>query len=327
MRLLPVRYSKWAIMGAMLAAVLCTGTAVAQGRLFGIVGKSADDENFSEVARSCNAEANRAGDRCILVASRGSSHPRRQSELIAQALARRKFDGLAISVTEARMVGDALKAASVPLVIYDSPLSKTAMPMAPAYIGIDNIASGRQLARLAIKLKPQGGVLCIITGHNEANLQQRLAGARQEFSGNPAFPATRRLSGEGGWTEAPYCPFNAGDDHARTLLGMTVALRNSKVDAIVSLGHWPIKDPGAYRQAIAPFHDRLKGAHTIVIVALGAPSAGQLRLLTDRLVHGVVLIDFTALGRECYRQLKALVDKRPAPPIRLRTNVSIIALP
>jgi len=61
MGLLPGRYSKWAIMGAMLATVLCTGTAVAQGRLFGIVGKSADDANFSEVARilRCRSEQGR----------------------------------------------------------------------------------------------------------------------------------------------------------------------------------------------------------------------------------------------------------------------------
>jgi len=62
------------------------------------------------------------------------------------------------------MVSDALKAASVPLLTYDSPFNKTVMPTAPAYIDIDNIAFGRQLARLAIKLKPKGGCCASVPG-------------------------------------------------------------------------------------------------------------------------------------------------------------------
>jgi ribose transport system substrate-binding protein len=304
-----------AVINAGLLIASSASPALAHGRLFGILGKS-NDVNFVEVTRGCNDQARSAGDRCVLIATNGSSHPRLQSELIARTIASGQYDAFAVSVTEAGLVGDALRAVSVPLITFDSPLAGPKVHEAPAYLGIDNTEFGRDMARLALKLRPQGGKVCIITSMNHVNLLQRIAGVRQVLSNDPNFPSNSRLNGEGGWTEATYCPFDARDNEARSLVGMAVAIRNSKADVVISLGHWPIGNPASYRTAMEPYQERLMAGTTNVIVAVGTPSAEQSRLLTDRLVHGIVTINFNALGRLCYRHLKALVEKQPPPQTR-----------
>lgn len=306
----PLRSAVAALLGLALAgAIPCQAQVQVQERVYGIIGKT-QDKNFVAVANGCDTAARASGERCVLIGALGSSHPRVQNRLITDAIASRRYRALAVSVTESRLVAATLQQSQVPVITFDSPMEPGGVTRPPLYIGIDNAELGRQLARMVTKRRPQGGAVCLFASANDVNIRQRLDGARQVLSGNAHHPAGRRLTGENGWREALFCPFDARDDHQRMLQGMSLALQTSKADAIISLGHWPLVDPAAYRKAMARYEQRLVGNETIIVVAAGHLSPDQTALLKDQLVHGAVGIDFTEMGRLCFQYMHALAGRR-----------------
>lgn len=92
-------------------------------------------------------------------------------------------DGIAISVSDAKVLTAAINAAvdkGVPVVTWDSdaPESKRF-----AYYGIDDVEAGREVARQLVKSMGDTGVVAILAGNQNApNLQARVRGVKEELA-------------------------------------------------------------------------------------------------------------------------------------------------
>lgn len=302
------------LVGGSFCVVFSLLVGVATAAEFALVAKSVDDRNFVAAWRGCAEEALRFGDVCLLVGGSGATDPRFQALAIDEALKAGRFAGLAISVTASALVAKAVQLAKVPIITFDSPFDAKDEHLSLAYVGIDNLAFGRDLAAIANRLRPQGGSLCLMTSANDKNLALRVWGVRQSLSGNRQIPDGQRLNGEGGWTELKRCPWNSADQLERAERELAVTLKDLKPDVFIAVGHWPVVDTTRYRAAVAPYREDLVSKARLMIVATGKISAEQLALLDERLVHGYVSIDFEQIGRHCYRLMRAAVDGKPLAP-------------
>lgn len=300
--------------------LLTSSAAHAEGLRFGILGKSTDDINFVDTWRGCDSEAQRFGDQCLHLGNAGPAHPRSQSRAIEAALAKQNLDGLAISVTSSRHIARVLQNTKVPLFTFDSPFEPADARLSRAYIGINNVEFGRSQAKLARQLRPKGGTLCIITAAHDTNLAQRVAGVRQELSGNPKFPADQTLSGEGGWSEPARCVWNTADDASRANAELEYTLNQIRPDVIISVGHWPVLNPSAYRQTVAPYLSKLQSGQLSIIIGVGRVLPLQAELLQDKLVSAFVSIDFKKMGQQAYQVMKAAAEGKPYAAVNETPN-------
>jgi ribose transport system substrate-binding protein len=313
----------WRMAGVLMFA--CAAQVQAGGHTFAIIGKSADT-NFLAAGRGCAEAAERNGDTCVLLASTGPAHPRLQERVVADALKSRRYDALAISVTRSDMIARALHGATIPVTTFDSPFAAPEQASARSYLGVDNVLAGRELGHIARQLKPAGGTICLMTSAHDANLAQRVAGARQALSGNPAFPRDARLKGEGGWTETARCPWNSNDTVERTMAELETTLAAIRPDVFLSVGHWPLADIAAYRKTVQPYRDQLAARRIIMIAASGAMDPDRVSLMQEKLIHGYISIDFVQLGKLCYEEMEDAVSGRPArvlPPMPVSVIIDV----
>lgn len=275
---------------------------------FGLVAKSIDDGNFVDAWHGCQMQAQTSGDQCILIGNRGAAEPRLQLAAIQNALTQQHYDALAISVTESKFLAKRLTSLSVPIVTFDSPFSTADQRLSQTYIGVDNVAFGRELGRIAQQLRPGGGTLCIMTAHLDTNLQQRVNGLRQQLSQNDERHGNRPLKNENGWTEISRCPWGAGDDQQRALKQLRLTIDQLKPDVFISVGWWPLIDPQQYLAATEKNADRLINKKTLVIIGTGKVLPEYRALLRQNRVHALVSIDFQAIGRASAKAMQALVE-------------------
>lgn len=304
----------------LFTLLLASSAAHAEGLRFGILGKSTDDINFVDTWRGCSEEAQRFGDQCLHLGNAGPAHPRSQAQAIEAVLLNQKLDGLAISVTSSHHIARVLQNTKVPLFTFDSPFAADDARLSHAYIGINNLEFGRSQAKIAKHLRPQGGTVCIITAAHDANLAQRVAGIRQELSGNPKFPAEQRLSGEGGWSEPARCPWNTADDAGRAIAELEYTLNRIRPEVILSVGHWPVLNPSAYRQTLLPFGSKLQSGQLSIIVGVGRVLPAQAELLKQKLVSAFVSIDFGKMGQQAYLVMKAAAEGKPYAAVNETPN-------
>jgi ribose transport system substrate-binding protein len=329
---MPVRTLLKTLCGLMACAVgLCGGAASAQpdavGKRFGLSGKRADDPVFVTVWYGCDAEARKQGDRCELLGEAGPANARLQDAALV-AHFRQHSDGVAVSVTHSGFLSThALKQAQaegVPIVTFDSDLDELSQGMRRSYIGPDNVAFGRELGQLAQQRWPRGGVICLMSADpHDPNLQARMQGVRQAMSGNLQWPSGGlKLTGQGGWTESPRCPWFNGDSQERALKQVQTSLLDPRVDVLISVGAWPLLDPAAYEATVRHSRVMRPDAGQRVFIGTGTPTPQSLHLLDEGLVGGIVAIDFEAMGRQAYWALKRISRGEHVEPV-VRTGVTI----
>lgn len=318
----------WRFGGCWLA--VCALPAMAQvppsGQVFGLAGKTTSDPNFIRAWQGCAEEAQLQGDRCVHLGAPGPAQARRQDAAIAAALSQ-PLAGLAVSVIHSALLAEgALKQAvvrRVPVITFDSDLEPAYRSLRSAYVGPDNVAFGRQLGQAARDAHPQGGTVCLLTDAEDPNLRQRVQGVRQALSQQLEAPELGRLQGQGGWREPPRCPWNTGDTPERAVKQVSVSLQALQADVVISVGHWPVLDAALFRASIAPLQaDRAARSQT-VLVAVGQPGNEQLALLRDGLVQAYASIDFLAMGREAYRQMKRLAQGHAIAPVTATPTVLV----
>lgn len=301
----------------MLFFALAAGVP-AKGMKFGIAGKSADDANFIAVWDGCAKAARQYGDECFNIGSPGPANVHKQDGAIADAVTK-GIDGLAVSVTNSeRLVRSSLGKAlakKIPVLTFDSDLDKSHAYLRKGYVGPDNLKIGSDLARLAMRFRPQGGTVCLMSGDPyNTNLNERMAGVRRMLSGQGAFPGNRKLQGEGGWREVSRCPFFNFDQPAMAIEQMKTAFASEKADVFVSVGHWPVLDVNRYRQSLAELNKTDRDFDKrIIIIGIGKLMPAQQELLQEQLVHGYVSIDFDEMGRVAYFYLKRLAQGKAIP--------------
>jgi ribose transport system substrate-binding protein len=290
----------------VIAAVLGTAApGLAKGRLFFIVGKSETDRNFIRVYEAAKREAEAHGDRVILTGGKGKSHFRLQDEAIREAL-RQKPDGLAVSVLHSRFLAEnslrSAHAAGVPVVTFDSDFSEEFRSLRAGYIGTDNKELGRELARQVQRLRPQGGMVAIMTGGPDAtNLNRRIQGVREQF---------RFGASDSPWTLLPRSPIPCRDNYDEALRQLEILLDDETVSVIVSVGWWAQMADG-YERLVRHYRRSLGRGEKILAFAGAHPR--QLEMFDKRLSHVNLGLDFEEMGRLAYRYLSRLARGGTVP--------------
>lgn len=303
----------------LLFGLLLAPFSNAESLQFALVAKRVDQHFFIQVGKGCAEAAQAEGDTCLLLGPSGPAHFRRQNEALEQALDK-DLDGIALSVTHSKWLAEhALKRASKPpLITFDSDLGPAEQHLRRSYVGLDNLAFGRQLGRLVQRFRPQGGRLCILSGSpQDTNLQERIQGIRQQLlrSGRGADGAVDPLNGENGWNESQRCPLYSADDQEKALIQLTTLLSTSQVDAIVTTGSWPIYQADAFRRQLGPLlaERGKRGTGPVIIMTADEPDEAQLELLDEGLVQAYLGAQSRELGRQSYRILKHLARDEPIP--------------
>ena len=140
-----------------------------------------------------------------------------------------------------------------------------------AYVGTDNFEFGRALGEEIKKRRPNGGKLCIQTGHrNSPNLDLRMMGVRSVLANKIYNLPSERLNHVNGWTETSRCPL-----YCRELLGQAIeqfkfilARPQHEVDTFVSVfvGVQQLI-PEEYRQLISPFKEKIAQQEMVIVIA------------------------------------------------------------
>jgi ribose transport system substrate-binding protein len=292
------------VFGAVLgAAVPCSG----KDRLFAIVAKSESDQNFVRVYKAAKSEAEAHGDGVILTGGKGEAHFRIQNEAIRE-LMRQNPDGLAISVLHSQFLAEnsfkLVHAAGIPVVTFDSDFTTPYTSLRAGYIGVDNVEMGRELARQAQKIRPQGGMVAIMTGGpDDTNLNDRIRGVREQFG----FGAE-----DSKWTLLARSPIPCRDNYSQALDQLEKLLDDPDVNVIVSVGWWAQMAKG-YAPLVKHYRSSLSRGDKVLAFAGGHPR--QRELFANKLSHVNIGLDFEEMGRLAYRYLVKLTDGEAIPEV------------
>lgn len=281
---------------------------------FAVVPKSVNNAYFKPAERGGQDAARALGNvECLFIGPQ-TADPRLQDDIISQ-LVDEGIDGIAVSVINSRFlqthsIAKARKA-GIPVVTFDSDFSQAVLLRDPhiraAYIGTDNYALGRELGMVARKLRPKGGVFCIISGHRTApGLRQRMRGVLGALANAPG----------GTWVEHDRCPLYSQDDPDKALEQLTYMMdlsrkTNLSVDTLIVLGSWPQQDGRTYREAMRDRQDVLANQGIIMV----GTDDEQLDMLSSGLAHANVGQSPYSMGKIAVETLYDLATGKSVPEI------------
>ena len=277
---------------AIIAGLTLPGVAVAQDKLrLALVPKAMNNPFFDLARDGCyKAQAELADVECVYIGP--GEHTELEQIQIVQDLISQGVDGIAVSPSNAPAMGKALKAAAaagIPVMTWDSDLLTEDKDIRATYVGTKNYDIGVNLAKIAQKLQPNGGSVCLQTGGAAAaNHNERLQGIRDTLGGRSGTtPPGDPLKGENGWTEVSGCPLITDDDGNKAIQGMTDILAKEKdLTAFISTGAFTQWFDNAYRQAVEPYKAKMDSGELSIIVADTLPM--QMAQLKDGLSNGQV---------------------------------------
>ena len=280
------------LLATCLAAFAFPGAAVAQDKLkLALVPKAMNNPFFDLARDGCyKAQDELADVECVYIGP--GEHTELEQIQIVQDLISQKVDGIAVAPSNAPAMGKALKAAvaaGIPVMTWDSDVLPEDADVRATYVGTKNYDIGVNLAKIAQKLQPNGGKVCLQTGGAAAaNHNERLQGIRDTLSGaSGTTPPGNPLKGENGWTEVAGCPLITDDDGNKAVQGMTdILARESDLTAFISTGAFTQWFDNAYRQAVEPYKAKLDDGSLSIIVADTLPM--QMEQLKDGLSNGQV---------------------------------------
>lgn len=311
--------------GVIICVMIFNRPAWPDGQTFGLLSKSMDDENFIDTAEGCQDVASLNGDTCIHLGGRGPAGPRPQVLALKEAVQTNLFSAFAISVVMSDLLAQTVReSVKVPVMTFDSPFADKDDSVSLAYVGTDNLAFGRDLAKIVKRFRPQGGSVFLMGAIHDPNLARRIWGVRLELSGQEAFPENQRLSGEGGWYEFKRSPWNSGDKSERAVDQVCIMMDRMKPDVFISVGHWPIVDPNAYQKAIKPYYDDIITKKRIMVFGVGKVPPEFQAMVDEGLIHGLVSINFFEIGRKTYGIMRDLVDGKQVPKETYISNTLIV---
>jgi ribose transport system substrate-binding protein len=236
---------------------------------------------------------------------------------VVNDLITKKVDGIAVSPSNAAAMGKALegaKTAGIPVLTWDSDLLDKDKALRLAYVGTHNYEIGVNLAKLAQKIKPKGGTICIQSGGAAAaNHNERMQGIRDTLAGKKSAQAPGdKLTGQNGWTEVAGCPLYTDDDFPRSVQQMEDILgKNPQLDAFIPTGGFPQFVPQAYRRVAEKHKARIDNGSLALVVADTLPA--QMDLLKAGLSKGQVGQRPFEMGYKTMLFLKDIKDGK-APP-------------
>ncbi len=284
------RYLLLAAASAMLALPTL---ASAQKYTFALVPKNMNNPFFDLARDGCRKAEKELGGAVECVYIGPGEHGGGDEQIqVVQDLITRKVDGIAVAPSNAPAMAKALqraKAAGIPVITWDSDLLAKDKGLRTTYVGTKNYDIGVNLAKIAMKMKPAGGTICIQSGGAAAaNHNERMQGIRDTIAGSMSSePPGNRLTGQNGWTEADGCPLYTNDDFPVSVQQMAdIMAKYPDLTAFVPTGGFPQFVPKAYRQVAEKHRGRITSQKTLLVVADTLPV--QMDILKDGLSHGQV---------------------------------------
>ncbi|MEZ5590861.1 MAG: sugar-binding protein [Gammaproteobacteria bacterium] len=260
---------------------------------FALVPKNMNNPFFDLARDGCKkAEEELGGSVECLYIGPGEHGGGDEQIQVVQDLITRKVDGIAVAPSNAPAMAKALQRAQdagIPVITWDSDLLEKDKALRVSYVGTKNYDIGVNLAKITMKLKPEGGTICIQSGGAAAaNHNERMQGIRDTLSGAQSTePPGDRLTGQNGWTEAEGCPLYTNDDFPVSVQQMAdILAKFPDLTAFVPTGGFPQFVPKAYRQVAEKHKDRIMNKDTLLVVADTLPV--QMDILKDGLSHGQV---------------------------------------
>ncbi|WP_332686658.1 substrate-binding domain-containing protein [Devosia sp.] len=252
-----------AIIGAL------SGSAYAQDKkILAVVVKGLDNPFFTVMGQGC-ADWNTAHAdseyECLYTGPALSSDESGEVQIV-QDLISRGVAGIAISPSNAPAMANMLKAAAptMPIITVDADLLPADAGLRKTYFGTNNYDMGVGMANELMKLKPEGGTVCLQLGNvAAANINERAAGFRDTIAGTMGI---ERLADTNGWTEIDGCPVFTNDDIPTANQQMAdVFTANPDLTAFILVGGWAQFGPQAYAQNTDQVMDRLESKELIII--------------------------------------------------------------
>jgi ribose transport system substrate-binding protein len=264
--------------GAALAVALA-GSAVAQDKkILAVVVKGLDNPFFTVMGQGC-ADWNTAHAdseyTCLYTGPALSSDEAGEVQIV-QDLISKGVAGIAISPSNAPAMANMLKAAAptMPIITVDADLLPEDKALRKTYFGTNNYDMGVGMAKELLKLKPEGGTVCMQLGNvAAANINERAAGFRDTIAG---AKGTEKLNNTNGWTEADGCPTYTNDDIPTANQQMAdIFTAQPDLDAFILVGGWAQFGPQAYAQNTDQVMDRLKSKDLVIIAGDTLPPQAQ----------------------------------------------------
>ena len=315
----------------MAAAVLgLSQAAQAQGKkyVFALVPKNTNNPFFDQARDGCKKAEKELGGaiECLYIGPGEHGGGDEQVQVVNDLIAK-KVDGIAVSPSNAAAMGKALegaKAAGIPVLTWDSDLLDKDKGFRIAYVGTYNYEIGVNLAKLAQKIKPSGGTICIQSGGAAAaNHNERMQGIRDTLAGAKSAQAPgAKLTGQNGWTEVAGCPLYTDDDFPRSVQQMEDILgKYPKLDAFIPTGGFPQFIPQAYKRVAEKYKARIADGSLALVVADTLPV--QMDLLKAGLSKGQVGQRPAEMGYRTMYFLKDIKDGKPAPKDPTYTGLDV----
>jgi ribose transport system substrate-binding protein len=296
--------------------------------VFALVPKNTNNPFFDQARDGCKKAEKELGGaiECLYIGPGEHGGGEEQVQVVNDLIAK-KVDGIAVSPSNAAAMGKALegaKAAGIPVLTWDSDLLEKDKALRLAYVGTHNYEIGVNLGKLAQKIKPKGGTICIQSGGAAAaNHNERMQGIRDTLAGTKSTQAPgTKLTGQNGWTEVAGCPLYTNDDFPLSVQQMEDILgKYPKLDAFIPTGGFPQFIPQAYRKVAEKYKSRIADGSLALVVADTLPV--QIELLKAGLSKGQVGQRPAEMGYKTMFFLKDIKDGKPAPKDPTYTGLDV----
>jgi ribose transport system substrate-binding protein len=317
------------VVAAATALALSHGAEAQTKKLvFALVPKNMNNPFFDQARDGCKkAESELKGAiECRYIGPGEHGGGDEQVQVVNDLIAK-KVDGIAVSPSNAAAMGKALegaKTAGIPVLTWDSDLLDKDKALRLAYVGTHNYEIGVNLAKLAQKIKPKGGTICIQSGGAAAaNHNERMQGIRDTLAGKKSAQAPGdKLTGQNGWTEVAGCPLYTDDDFPRSVQQMEDILgKYPTLDAFIPTGGFPQFIPQAYKRVAEKHKARIADGSLALVVADTLPV--QIDLLKAGLSKGQVGQRPFEMGYRTMLFLKDIKDGKPAPKDPTYTGLDV----
>ncbi len=267
------------VLAGAAVAVALAGSAVAQDKkILAVVVKGLDNPFFTVMGQGCadwNAAHADSEYECLYTGPALSSDEAGEVQIV-QDLISRGVAGIAISPSNAPAMANMLRAAAptMPIITVDADLLPADASLRKTYFGTNNYDMGVGMATELLKLKPEGGTVCLQLGNvAAANINERAAGFRDTVAG---AKGTERLSDTNGWTEIEGCPTYTNDDIPTANQQMAdVFTANPDLDAFILVGGWAQFGPQAYAQNTDLVKAKLDSKELVIIAGDTLPPQAQ----------------------------------------------------
>ncbi len=263
---------------AAIAAITASVAGAQDKKTLAIVVKGLDNPFFEQINLGCQEWMANNPDseyECLYTGPASSADEAGEVQIVDDLLTS-GVAAIAISPSNAPAMANRVRsiAPDVPVMTVDADFLAEDRDIRATYLGTDNYLMGVKMAEEAMKLKPEGGSVCLQLGNVAAdNINARAQGFRDTAGGAEGID---RLAGENGWSEIEGCPVFTNDqaDLANQQMADTF-IANPDLDAFILVGGWAQFAPQAYTQVTDQVMDKLKSKDLIIIAGDTLPPQTQ----------------------------------------------------